>query len=142
MIRKNNHFLEYGDLKYDPDNDMLLYKGSEPNIGAISKRVLILFLSNMGRIIKKDEIYELMQNPTDVALRVMINKIKQQFSLNIINIRGVGYKLENLWKRVIFKDIFYIFFYIGCFDASDRIALLPAKKEFFESISFVTDERV
>jgi len=96
MIRKNNNFLEYGDLKYDPDNDTLLYKGSEPNIGTISKKVLILFLSNRGRIIKKDEIYELMQNPTDVALRVMINKIKQQFSLNITNIRGVGYKLENL----------------------------------------------
>ncbi len=95
-IRKRDTYIEFGDFKYDPDSDTLLYKDIEPDIGKVSKSVITLFLKSKGRIVKKDEIFELMQNPSDVALRVLINKIKKEFDLNIKNIRGVGYKLEKL----------------------------------------------
>jgi len=43
-----------------------------------------------------DNSFNLMDKESDQALRVHINKLKSKLDLNIKNIRGVGYKLEEI----------------------------------------------
>ncbi len=96
ILKKYNPYLKFGDIEYSFDEDVVLVNGKELDMGEVSKNILLLFLKNINRIVHKEAIYDVMQKPTDVALRVQINKLKKELGLNIINIRGVGYKLEKL----------------------------------------------
>jgi len=60
------------------------------------KQILLHFLKNSGKIINKNSLFELMEKPTELALRVHISKIKKALGINIQNIRGIGYKLEKI----------------------------------------------
>ena len=51
-------------------------------------------MQNIGDIVDKSILLDCLNNPSDTALRVAINKLKQQTGLDIKNIRGIGYTLE------------------------------------------------
>jgi DNA-binding response OmpR family regulator len=53
-----------------------------------------LFITNIGRTLSKESLFELMEHPGDSALRVAINKLKHTTGWDIRNIRGVGYRIE------------------------------------------------
>ncbi len=96
ILKKYHPYLKYEYFEYLPNSNIILYKGQELDIGEISKQILLIFLRNIDKIIHKERLYEVMNKPTSIALRVQINKLKKKFNLNIVNIRGVGYKLEKL----------------------------------------------
>ncbi len=94
ILKKYNPYLRYKDFEYLAQSNMILYKGKELEIGEVSRRILLIFFKNIDKIVHTDMLYEAMQKPTNVALRVQINKLKKELGLHISNIRGVGYKLE------------------------------------------------
>ncbi len=95
-LKKHNPYLRYGDIEYSVDKDIVLKNSKELELGEVSKNILLLLLKNIGKIVHKDEFFDVMQKPSDTALRVQINKLKKEVGLDIKNIRGVGYKLEKL----------------------------------------------
>ncbi len=96
ILKKNNPFISYGDIKYNPMENHIYYKDKEIDFGEVSLKILSILLNNIGKIVRKDLFFEVMRKPSDVALRVQINKIKTELNIKIVNIRGMGYKLEKL----------------------------------------------
>ena len=96
ILRRNNPFVKYGDIKYNQEESRIYKKDKETELGEVSQKIASIFLNNIGKIIHKDQLFEVMKKPSDVALRVQINKLKTELGLNIKNIRGLGYKLEKL----------------------------------------------
>jgi DNA-binding response OmpR family regulator len=72
-----------------------VFRGEEEiELGEVQRKILTKLLRNKGRIVSKEELYDLMVNPSPLALRVMINKIKKKTGLNIKSVRGVGYTVD------------------------------------------------
>ncbi len=96
VLKKSNPYISYGDIKYNPSEDIVYFKEKELNYGEVSMKILMILLKNIGRTIHKETFYDVMKRPSDTALRVQINKIKTELNLNITNIRSIGYRLEKL----------------------------------------------
>lgn len=64
------------------------------SLGEVQLPFLQLFIENIGKTITKESLFDLMEHPSDSALRVAINKLKHTTGWNIQNVRGIGYRLE------------------------------------------------
>lgn len=95
-ILKKNPVLSYGSIAYDLLNKRLFQKEKEVDLGFVEKEIFDLLMRNMGQTIFKEHFFDVMEKPSDVALRVHITKLKQRFSLQVINVKGIGYRLEKI----------------------------------------------
>ena len=86
--------IECGAWQYDPVKRVLRQDGKLVPLGEVQQTLLHLFMTNIGRVIDKSDLLECLNQPSDSALRVAINKLKQTTNLPIKNIRGLGYMLE------------------------------------------------
>lgn len=93
-IKENS--LKYKNITYDLDSDEILVDEKPLNIAYVDKKIFFLLLKNVGSIVPKDLILELLESPSDVALRGHITKIKKLLQIEITNIRARGYRLEKL----------------------------------------------
>lgn len=89
-----NHLIEYGGILYNPLNHEVKRNGKLLLLGDVQLPLLSLFITNIGRTLTKESLFELMEHPGDSALRVAINKLKHTTGWDIRNIRGVGYRIE------------------------------------------------
>ncbi len=86
----------YKDLKYFPDKK-ILYKNNEAvSMGDVQKCLCDLFMNNIGDVLDKSVLMDCLTHPSDSALRVALNKLKQITGLPVKNIRSVGYTVEKL----------------------------------------------
>ncbi len=91
-LRKKEEELRYGDVVY---RDGRFFKGEEEiELGEVQRSILLKLLRNRGRVVTHEELYDLMVNPSPVALRVTMNKLRKKTGLNIRPVRGVGYVLD------------------------------------------------
>ncbi|AHJ12552.1 response regulator transcription factor [Sulfurospirillum multivorans] len=95
-ILKKNPVLAYGSIAYDLLNKRIFQKEKEVDLGFVEKEIFDLLMRNMGQTIFKEHFFNVMEKPSDVALRVHITKLKQRFSLQVINVKGIGYRLEKI----------------------------------------------
>lgn len=95
-LKIKSHLIKYKDIEYNVKENIVRKNGTAIEFQQVDKQILLYFLKNIGKIIDKDSLFELMDKPTDTALRVHISKIKKSFALDITNIRGIGYKLEKI----------------------------------------------
>ena len=91
---KKRGLLLYGKISYNPQNDEVKKEGKLLSLGDVQLPLLRLFITNIGRTISKESLFDLMEHPSDSALRVAINKLKSTTEWEIINIRGIGYRIE------------------------------------------------
>ena len=99
LIRINAKFsptypYSFEKINYDPNtkeiyNDQLLLQ-----LGDVQQALLICFISNVGRTLDKETLYECMEHPSENSLRVAINKLKHITGWNIQSVRGIGYRLD------------------------------------------------
>lgn len=100
LIRVNAKFILsdktilYEDLEYDPIAKVVKKDGQIVSLGEVQTCLLEGFLKNIGSVLDKEILLECLENPSSAALRVAINKLKVTLSLNIKNMRGVGYSIE------------------------------------------------
>ena len=88
--------LVYAHLEFDPDSQIIRSNGEIIDLGNVQLKIFEKLLTQSGSVIKKEELYECLDNISDTALRVAITKIKQKLDIDIKNIRGKGYILEKL----------------------------------------------
>jgi len=86
--------LRYKHLELDPATKTIKVNGHLEPIGEVQFNILKTLVQNQNDIVSKEELLSLMHNPSDVALRVTINKLKSKFGIDIRNIRSKGYTLE------------------------------------------------
>ncbi len=91
-LKRREEEIRHGDLVY---RDGRFFKGDrELDLGEVQRNVLLKLLRNKGRVVTKEELYDYMLNPSPLALRVMINKLKKKTGINIKSVRGVGYTVD------------------------------------------------
>lgn len=95
-IVKKNPCLIYGQMNYDMLHKRVFIDDKEIDLGYVEKEILDLLVRNMSQTIEKTTFFEVMERPTDLALRVHITKLKKRFGLHVKNIKGIGYRLEKI----------------------------------------------
>lgn len=83
-----------GAISYNPKTKEVTKSGTLLWLGDVQLPLLRLFITNIGRTLSKESLFELMEHPSDTALRVAINKLKHTTNWDIQNVRGVGYRIE------------------------------------------------
>lgn len=100
LIRVNAKFMQinkniiYKNLEYNPQTKLLKKSAKNISLGETQIALFEQFILNIGRVLDKSILLECLEHPSDTALRVAINKLKNTLDLDIKNIRGVGYTLE------------------------------------------------
>lgn len=106
LLRLQSNFknkrLTYGTLEYDKEANLLRKNGQIIDIGNVQYKIFTMLLENSGRVVTKEQLYACLDHGSDTALRVAITKIKQRLDIEIKNIRGKGYIIEKIWKRIPF----------------------------------------
>ena len=85
--------LKYKVYEVDVQLNTVSKNGKALSIGEVQKNILIALVKNYPNPVTKDELMLLLENPTDLALRVNMSKLKKNLGIEIQNIRGVGYKI-------------------------------------------------
>jgi DNA-binding response OmpR family regulator len=88
--------LTYKHLIYDPKSKLLRSHGKIVDLGEVQLTIFEKLLQNCGSLVKKEELYECYEHISNTALRVAITKIKQKLNIEIKNVRGRGYILEDI----------------------------------------------
>ncbi|MCK9472850.1 MAG: response regulator transcription factor [Sulfurimonas sp.] len=91
---KKQTLLSYGKISYNPQNDEVKKDEKLISLGDVQLPLLRLFIKNVGRTISKEFLFDVMEHPSESALRVAINKLKSTTEWEIVNIRGIGYRIE------------------------------------------------
>lgn len=91
---QDDKVLKYKSITYSFLENEVKREGKVLSLGSVQLAFLKLFISNIGQTISKESFFELMEYPSQSALRVAINKLKQTTRWDIQNIRGVGYRIE------------------------------------------------
>jgi len=89
---KEEEELSYGELTYKRGRFFL--RGEELELGEVERCVLLKLLKNRGSVVDKDFLYNCMKNPSPLALRVLISKLKKKTGLPIKAVKGMGYALD------------------------------------------------
>lgn len=62
-------------------------------LGTVQKNLLLSLLRHYPNPASKETLMDLLEKPTDLALRVNIAKLKKNLGIEIRNVRGVGYQI-------------------------------------------------
>lgn len=97
-----NELITVKNAVLDKDDCVLIVKGKRIELTAIEYKILLLFMSNPGRVFTKQQIYEAGWNDINVvddnSIMVCISKIRNKLSdtneKSITTIRGLGYRFE------------------------------------------------
>lgn len=95
-LKRRNPTLEYQNITFDLLENRVFQNEEEVPLGMVEKEVFALLIRNIGVTINKTDFYDYMNKPSEVALRVLISKLKKTLNLQISNTKGIGYKLEKL----------------------------------------------
>jgi len=95
LLKKKTSLLEYANINYDPSTSILRKNDKIIDLAYVENLVFELLIKNIGKVVTKEQFFDVMEKPTDAGLRVHINRLKKLLELNITNVRGVGYRLES-----------------------------------------------
>ncbi len=75
-FRRQEEEIRYGDILFK--NGRFFKGGKEIELGEVQRNILVKLLRNRGRVVTKEELYDYMLNPSLLALRVTINKLRKK----------------------------------------------------------------
>jgi len=88
--------LYFQDLCYDP-NTRFLQKGDKTiGLGEVQQNIFHTLMTQQNIIVDSFTLMDYLENPSANALRVNLAKLKARLGIDIKNIRGQGYMIENI----------------------------------------------
>jgi len=96
ILKRQNPVLKYKDITFDLYENRILRENKEISLGIVEKEIFSLLIKSIGMTVNKSTFFDVMNKPSNVALRAVISKLKKSLDLEIMNTKGVGYKLEKL----------------------------------------------
>ncbi len=94
--QQEDTFLYIQDLCYDP-NTRLLQKGDKTiGLGEVQQNLFHALMIQQNKIVDSYTLMDYLENPSANALRVNLAKLKARLDIDIKNIRGQGYMIENI----------------------------------------------
>ena len=94
ILKRRNPIIKYNDIIFDLYDNRVIKSNDEVSLGIVEKEIFALLIKNIDTTVNKTAFFDCMNKPSDMALRVVISKLKKILDLNISNTKGVGYKLE------------------------------------------------
>jgi DNA-binding response OmpR family regulator len=93
---KNPHseILTYEKIEYNPSTKEIFKDSKIVSLGSVQIKIFDTLMKNIGKTILKEDLLDLLEHPSDTALRVAMAKLKQKLEIDITNVRGLGYILE------------------------------------------------
>jgi len=96
VLKRKNPVIKYGDITFDLLENRVLKAEKEVSLGNVEKDIFALLIKNIDITVEKSSFFDYMNRPSETGLRVLISKLKKILEINIINTKGIGYKLEKL----------------------------------------------
>lgn len=93
-MTKKQKSIHFGEIEFNPLTQEVKKNNHLITLGEVQLPFLQLFIENIGKTLTKESLFDLMEHPSDAALRVAINKLKHTTGWEIHNVRGIGYRLE------------------------------------------------
>jgi DNA-binding response OmpR family regulator len=90
MLKQQLHFREF---EIDMQKQEVLKEKKLIQMGDVQKRLFTSLIQHYPNPVTRETLLELLEKPTDLALRVNINKLKKQLGIQIKSIRNLGYQL-------------------------------------------------
>ncbi len=96
LKKSNSENIIYGDIEYNPSTTEVFKGGKIISLGSVQIKVFDMLMKNIGSTVLKEDLLDLLDTPSDTALRVSMAKLKQKLDIDITNVRGLGYILEKV----------------------------------------------
>jgi DNA-binding response OmpR family regulator len=93
---RNETAISLGDVTYDPQNRVVKKKGQVIGLGEVQQNIFHTLIMERNRIVDSYTLMDLLEQPSANALRVNLVKLKNKLGIEIKNIRGQGYMIEDL----------------------------------------------
>jgi len=85
--------ITFHDYELNLQSNELFFKGEPLFLGSVQKNIFIRLLKNSPNPTSYSELIDLLDKPSENALRVNVSKLKKLLNIDIKSIRGVGYKI-------------------------------------------------
>ena len=92
-IKKNTDIIEIKNLEYNPLTREIKQNGKIISLGSTLKDIFHELIINKSKTVSKERLLDITDS-SDASLRVNINKLKNKLDIEIKNIRGEGYLIE------------------------------------------------
>ncbi len=86
----------YKTIEYYPLTKEIFKEGKIISLGSVQIKIFDMLMQNIGKLTHKETLIDLLEHPSDTALRVAMTKLKQKLEVEITNVRGLGYILEKI----------------------------------------------
>ncbi len=93
-LASHEKIITYNNIEFNTKTKMIKKDGHIISLGEVQEKLFELFINNMNQVLDKAILLECLEKPSSGALRTAITKLKHSTDLEIENIRGVGYTLE------------------------------------------------
>jgi len=94
--RQEDTLIYYNDIAYDPLNRVVKKASEIISLGDVQLNLFHTLISQQNKIVDSYTLMDFLEQPNANALRVNIAKLKNKLGIEIRNIRGQGYMIENL----------------------------------------------
>ena len=95
-LQKNSKEITYKDILYNPNTKEIIKNGENIYLGEVGLSIFDMLIKNKNKIVSQYDLLDLLESSNTNALRVNLNKLKKRLELDIKNIRGQGYILEEI----------------------------------------------
>ena len=93
---RDDEMITLGDLNYDPANRIVQKEGQVIGLGEVQQNIFHTLITERNKIVDSYTLMDFLEQPSANALRVNLAKLKNKLGIEIKNIRGQGYMIEDL----------------------------------------------
>ena len=94
--QKDDAVLCLNDIVYNPVTRVLQKDGQTIGLGEVQQNIFHTLMTEQNKIVNSYTLMDFLEQPTANALRVNLAKLKSKLGIEIKNIRGKGYMIENI----------------------------------------------
>jgi len=95
-FQQKEKLIHYGDISYDPAGKTIRKGSRTITLGEVQLNIFHMLIERQNRVVESYALMELLEQPSANALRVNLAKLKNRLGIEIKNIRGQGYMIENI----------------------------------------------
>jgi len=94
--RQEDPVIYYNDISYDPVKKTVKKDAEIISLGEVQLNIFHMLITQQNKVVDSFTLMDFLEQPNANALRVNIAKLKNKLDIEIRNIRGQGYMIENI----------------------------------------------
>lgn len=94
--QKDDVLIYLNDIVYNPVTRVLQKEGQTIGLGDVQENIFHTLITEQNKIVDSYTLMDFLEQPSANALRVNLAKLKNKLGIEIKNIRGRGYMIENI----------------------------------------------